>query len=446
MKALADKSIGIVGAGLVGSLLAVMLAKRGFAVTVYEKRKDMRRGEAERGRSINLALSERGWKALKTVGLDKKIQQIAIPMTGRLMHGETGTLAFQPYGLEGQAIYSVSRKALNMALIDGAEASGARVMFDVPIHTILTTESSIIMDDGSRLHHDILFGADGAFSAVRLAIMTQTDRFEYSQHYLEHGYKELSIPPAEDGGWRLGKNALHIWPRHSFMLIALPNLDGSFTCTLFFPFEGDVAFERLQTADSVRLFFAKYFPDVLPQMPTLVDDFFSNPTASLVTVKCFPWCKANVTLIGDAAHAIVPFYGQGMNAGFEDCTVINNLLDELDWPELLDRYQEARKPNADAIAELAFRNFIEMRDKVADPDFIIRKKVFTALHEKYPNEFMPVYSMVTFSHVDYAEALAQADLQDRFYERIRNEGLALNLANGSLMKRLINVWRADFAK
>jgi kynurenine 3-monooxygenase len=228
------------------------------------------------------------------------------------------------------------------------------------------------------------------------------------------------------------------------MLIALPNLDGSFTCTLFLSFQGAVSFDKLQKPGDLLSFFARYFPDVIPLMPTLVDDFFSNPTGSLVTVKCFPWHVGHAALIGDAAHAIVPFYGQGMNAGFEDCTILDQLLDEFDWPKALDRYQDLRKPNADALAELAFRNFVEMRDKVADEAFMARKKLFTALQEKYPAEFMPVYSMVTFSSVDYASALAQADLQDRFYERIQAEGLASSRPDENLLNRLIEIWRHDF--
>jgi len=434
------QNVGIVGAGLVGSLLAVFLARRGFPVTVYEKRPDMRRGEAEGGRSINLALSERGWRALRTVGLEKKVRDLSIPMKGRMMHDEAGKLSFQPYGIEGQAIYSVSRSGLNMALMDASEEAGADLLFDVPVEGIDLKTNEVTVRGGDRFRHDILFGADGAFSVVRLSIMLQTDRFEYSQHYLEHGYKELSMPPAQGGGWRLEKHALHIWPRHSFMLIALPNLNGSFTCTLFFPFEGGVSFDKLNTEANVIRFFTEYFPDALEQMPTLAEDFFANPTASLVTVKCAPWTHhERLALIGDAAHAIVPFYGQGMNAGFEDCSVLDALLNDCDWPEALALYQQLRKPNGDAIAELAFRNFIEMRDKVADTEFLERKRLFTALHEAYPKEFVPVYSMVTFSHEDYAEALAQADLQDGFYETLREQDML-----GTDPDSLISLWRDGF--
>lgn len=439
------RDIGIAGAGLVGSLLATVLAQRGCAVTVYEKRSDMRKGESARGRSINLALSERGWKALRLVGLDDKVRQLAIPMKGRLMHSESGELTFQPYGVEGQAINSVSRAGLNMVLMDAAEEAGASLKFEVQIDDVDFRNTALYFGKGQRAQHDILFGADGAFSAVRLAMMTHTDRFDYSQQYIAHGYKELIIPADAGGGWRLEKNVLHIWPRHSFMLIALPNIDGSFTCTLFFPFEGDLSFTSLKNPDDVRGFFARYFPDALPYMPTLTEDFFSNPTSSLVTVKCYPWCIGHAALIGDAAHAIVPFFGQGMNAGFEDCTVLGGLLDRYDWPEALDQYQSVRKPNGDAIAELAQRNFIEMRDKVADADFINRKRLFKALHERYPGEFMPVYSMVSFSHMDYKEALAQDDLQDRFYWRIREEGLAMNEPSGELLDNLIALWRREFA-
>jgi kynurenine 3-monooxygenase len=292
-----------------------MLARRGLQVTVYEKRADMRKTESDRGRSINLALSERGWKALRLVGMEENVRGLSIPMTGRLMHDESGRLSFQPYGVEGQAIYSVSRGGLNTALMDAAEQAGARIYFESPVLSVDVHTNDLIMGQGRR-HHDVLIGADGAFSSFRLSMMTQTDRFEYSQHFLEHGYKELSIPPAEGGGWRIEKNALHIWPRHSFMLIALPNLDGSFTCTLFFPFDGALSFNALREPYDVQQLFSRFFPDALEHMPTLADDFFHNPTGSLVTVNCFPWSHGTVALIGDAAHAIVPFYGQGMNAGF----------------------------------------------------------------------------------------------------------------------------------
>ncbi|MBS1543279.1 MAG: FAD-dependent monooxygenase, partial [Bacteroidetes bacterium] len=258
-------------------------------------------------------------------------------------------------------------------------------------------------------HHtsDLIIGADGAFSAIRGALQ-MTDRFEYSQTYIEHGYKELRIPPGPNGEFQLEKEALHIWPRQRFMLIALPNPDATFTCTLFFPFEGDPSFATLETDEDISQFFQKTFPDVVPLMPTLLEDFRDNPTSSLVTIRCYPWVRNKVVLIGDAAHGIVPFFGQGMNAGFEDCRILNQLLDASgdDWEKALPEFVRLRKPDADAIAQLALDNFIEMRDLVADPDFLLRKKIEARLHELYPSQWIPLYSMVTFNdNSRYSEAL-----------------------------------------
>lgn len=420
-----DRQIIIVGGGLVGSLWAVFLAKRGYQVDVFERRADMRRGGYSGGRSINLAMSERGWKALRKAGIESQLRHVAIPMRGRMIHSIDGHLNFQPYGRADQAIYSVSRGGLNLELIRIAETfPKVRFHFDMRCRGIDLDHQSAgfeNMQTGEKfsVKAPLLFGTDGAFSAVRSS-MQKTNRFNYSQEYLDYGYKELSIPPVGEGGFRIEKNALHIWPRGKFMLIALPNIDGTFTCTLFLPFEGEDAFEHLQTDGQVMAFFEKYFPDTIPMMPTLLEDFQQNPTSSLVTVRCNPWKYQNSTLLlGDAAHAIVPFFGQGMNAGFEDCTILDGLLDELDedWDTALEKFNAERIKDGNAIADLALRNFIEMRDLVADPVFLLRKKIAGWLHEKYP-EFMPVYSMVSFSHIPYSVALRESDEQDRLFEKI----------------------------
>lgn len=393
-------NIAIVGAGLVGSLLAVYLLKRGYRITIFERRSDMRKNQLNAGRSINLALSNRGIRALREVGLEGMLDEKAIPMHGRMMHDKKGNLTFQQYGKEGQFINSISRSGLNMALMTEAERLGATIHFDSRCNqtNLEDTELTISQGDSTGVHKfDLIIGADGAFSAVRAALQ-YTDRFTYSQEYLDHGYKELTIPPGKDGSFLIEKNALHIWPRDSFMLIALPNPDGNFTCTLFFPFEGPVSFEQLRTDEEIRLFFEKEFPDALKLMPTLVEEFKSNPTSSLVTIRCYPWVRNKTLLIGDAAHGVVPFYGQGMNAGFEDCRVLNDLLNVHgdNWDEVLPAFQKLRKPDTDAISHLAVENFIEMRDLVADDDFLLRKKIEAKLHTLYPDRWIPQYSMVTF--------------------------------------------------
>lgn len=425
------QKVAITGAGLVGSLLAMFLAKRGLAVNIFERRPDMRKQTVDGGRSINLALSDRGWKALEEVGVADAIRQIAIPMYGRMVHNIDGTLSFQPYGKEGQAIYSVSRAELNRTLMNCADTfDHVNMHFNQRCTRVDLDNTTLYLQDITtgetfKEEADLIFGADGAFSAVR-GSMQFTDRFDYAQDYIEHGYKELTIPPAPNGGWLLEKNALHIWPRKNFMLIALPNLDGSFTCTLFLEYEGNPAFEHLQTPDAVNAFFDRYFPDAKALMPTLIEDFFHNPTPSLVLIRCNPWVYKNkVALIGDAAHAIVPFYGQGMNCGFEDCSVLNQILDQntqngaINWANALQTYQKSRIPDANAIAELALRNFIEMRDLVADPHFLFRKEIEKRFYERYPSQYIPLYSMVTFSsHIRYSDALRIGKLQDQLFEKI----------------------------
>jgi len=421
------KSVTILGAGLVGTVLAVLLRKRGHEVTIYERRPDMRKEQIQAGRSINFALSSRGWKTLELAGLKEDIQQIAIPMPGRFLHQEDGSSAFQAYGKNGEAIYSVSRAELNKKLMDAAEKTGAKIHFDHRCTHVDIDQNEIDLETKSgkeQVKCDLLFGADGAFSSLRTAYSFR-DRTNFSQFYIEHGYKELNIPAGEKGTWLIEKNALHIWPRHNYMMIALPNEDGSFTCTLFFPFEGNPSFESIQTEEQILSFFKKQFPDAIALMPTLVHDFKHNPVSSLITTKIYPWhYKDQSCIIGDAAHAIVPFYGQGLNAGFEDCTILDQLIDRYpdDWATIFTEYEIARKPNADAIGELAFKNFIEMRDQVADPIFLQRKKVEKELGRRFPGKFNSVYEMVSFSHTPYEQAWNSTKAQDELWQKINAEG------------------------
>ncbi len=417
----------IIGAGLVGSLLSIYLSKRGHKVKIFERRPDMRKEKISAGRSINLALSDRGIKALKEVGIMEEIKKIAIPMHGRFMHNADGSTAYQPYGKEGQYINSVSRGELNKKLMNLAGQYGVDISFNEKCEAINWEKDEITFENQenhrlSTINYQLLFGSDGAYSAARLAHQLQHDRFQYQQHYIDFGYKELTIPAGNNGEFLMEKNALHIWPRGNYMLIALPNIDGSFTCTLFFPFEGEPSFASLDTKEKVETFFKTTFADAYHLMPTLVHDFFTNPVSSLVTVKCFPWVRENkFALIGDAAHAIVPFFGQGMNCGFEDCRVLNGLIDKHkeDWDLIVKEYQAMRKPDADAIAELALNNFVEMRDKVADPKFLLQKKIEAAFSKKYPDKWIPAYSQVTFSpQIRYSEALKNSIKQDAIMQQV----------------------------
>lgn len=417
------KNIGVVGGGLVGSMMAIYLRKRGYDVCVFERRADMRRSNIYAGRSINLALSTRGIKSLEEIGLSEQVKQNAIPMHGRMMHDVHGKLTFQPYGKQGQFINSISRSALNFVLMNEAERLGVKFSFDQQCTKVDLKTTSLEFrhaDSTVPQHFDLLIGADGAFSMARLAFQF-TDRFDLNQDYIDHGYKELHIPPGIAGAFQMEKNALHIWPRESFMLIALPNPDGSFTCTLFFPFKGKPSFASLKTDEEIESFFKKTFPDACALIPDVLNDFKSNPTSSLVTMKCYPWVRNNTLLIGDAAHAVVPFYGQGMNAGFEDCRVLNALLDQYsdDWDKVLPTFQETRKPDTDAIAQLALDNFIEMRDLVGDPAFLLRKKIEGKLHELYPDRWTPLYSMVTFNEsIRYSNAYSIGQKQKKIMDGV----------------------------
>ncbi len=420
------QTITLIGAGLNGPLLALGLVNRGFKVVLYERRPDMRRVRQSAGRSINLALSTRGIHALTQAGLWNDMRKIIIPMKGRMMHSLTSELAFQPYGKnEGEVINSISRAALNMALIDAAEAAGVTIFFQQRCTGIDLRSGTLHLrdeqtgEDGSH-ETEVVIGCDGSASAIRNE-MLKLNRFNFSQQYLDYGYKELTIPAAPDGKHVMETNALHIWPRGNYMLIALPNTDGTFACILFLPFEGPDSFAHLTTPASLQDFFQSSFSDAVPLMPNLTDNFFDNPTGAMVTIKCAPWHFEGCTLLlGDAAHAIVPFFGQGINCGFEDCTCLLGLLDRhvADWSRVFRDFEEARKVNTDAIADLAVENFVEMRDLVADPRFLFRKKVELALEAKYPRLFVPKYAMVTFHRIPYAVALERGRKQDQMLSEL----------------------------
>lgn len=411
----------IVGAGLGGSLLAVYLARAGCEVLVAERRGDPRARNYVGGRSINLAISARGIHALDRAGLTQQLLDNGVRMPGRMIHPVRGEPVFQPYSHDPtRANNSVSRSGLNLQLLNAAAAERTVTLrFDLPCVDIDFARPAALFrrDDGSteRVEADLIVGADGAYSAVRGALQ-RTERFDYSQSYLSHGYKELCIPPADGGGFRIERNALHIWPRGGSMMIALPNPDGSFTCTLFWPYEGPDSFAAVRSDDEVRRHFERVYPDALPHMPSLLEDFRSNPVGAMVTVRCDPWhLNGTVALLGDAAHAVVPFYGQGANASFEDCEALADALAEFpqDRRAALDAYQARRIRHANAIADMALANFIEMRDKTASRAFRARKRVEHALHGLLGNAYLPLYDMVSFTTIPYADARDRARRQDR---------------------------------
>ncbi len=426
----------LIGSGLAGGLLAAYLGRRGYNVDLYERRADPREGNIVGGRSINLALSTRGIHALEQLGIADQVLQHAIPMRGRMIHDKSGGLHFAQYDVDpNKHINSIGRAALNTTVIEAAQRyPNVRVHFNHRCTDVDLTEATAYLvacgveAAGSAgnlqlqqlqtipARGDAIIGVDGAFSAVRQSMQKKLKQFEYDESYLAHGYKELTIPPGPDGSWQMEKEALHIWPRKSFMMIALPNPDGSFTCTLFWEFEGPRSFKTTKTDEDVRRFFDEEFPDAVPLMPRLLEEFRENPTGSLVTIRCAPWYyRDKIALVGDAAHAVVPFYGQGMNAAFEDCVVLDECLAEfLDNRErAFAKYFARRKENADALADLAVENFVEMRDKTASRTFRAKKKLDHLLERLLPGIYLPLYTMVTFTRLPYAEAARRARLQDR---------------------------------
>jgi kynurenine 3-monooxygenase len=414
--------LSIVGAGLAGALLACYLGRAGRRVDLYEKRPDPRVHDPERGRSINLALSVRGIQALREVGLAEEVLRQAIPMRGRMIHSPSGALAFQPYGKDdSESINSVSRAGLNLTLIEAAaKLPSVRLFFEQRCTGIDLANATLELEVGSareprKLPCDIVIGCDGAYSAIRTA-MQRHERFNYQQDYLSHGYKELTIPAGPGGSFAMEKHALHIWPRHSFMMIALPNFDGSFTCTLFWPYEGPNSFAALQSDEDVLRFFRAQFPDAVPLLPDLAEQYRTNPVGPLLTVRCRPWhLDGRIALLGDASHAVVPFLGQGMNAAFEDCTVLHTSMTRHapDWGAAFVEYERLRKENTDALADMAVDNFLEMRDRVSSRLFRWKKKVDILLHRLLPAWYLPLYTLVTFTTTPYAAARRRARSQER---------------------------------
>jgi kynurenine 3-monooxygenase len=424
-----NQPVSILGAGLIGSVLGVYLKKRGLDVHIYDKRSDWRSQQVlSEGRSINMAISYRGWKALQKAGLKEKVETYTIPMFGRRIHDEHGKTYFQPYGKNDEAIYSVSRNILNQVLLDEAEREGVQLHFEHKVEHVDVSKNSIdfSLKDGQTktCKSEVVFGADGAFSSLRTAMQKQM-RLNFRQEYISHGYKELTIPATEDGAFAMDPNALHIWPRGNFMLIALPNQDKSFTCTLFMPFEDEkISFDKIRDEQDVVTFFQTYFNDAYQLMPSLTSDFCQNQTSALVNIECYPWTVNHCTLIGDAAHAIVPFYGQGMNSGFEDCFILDGLIEKygtFSWDLVFEKFQKMRKPDTDAICKLAMDNFKEMRDKVSDPRFLIRKKIEAKLHELFPYDWVPLYSMVTFTDIKYSDAYAIGMVQEAVLDKVMSD-------------------------
>ena len=437
------EKIAIIGGGLSGSLLAICLAKRGAQVELYERRGDIRKGQADAGRSINLALSTRGIEALKRVGLAEQVLNDAIPMNGRMMHSIDGQLTYQAYGKEGQYINSVSRSLLNIKLLELAdEFDNVKILFKQKCVDVDLNKNTAVMEDENgvqtNITADILFGSDGSFSAVRNE-MQKTSRFTYSQTYENYGYKELEIVPGPDSSFQAEEHALHIWPRGEFMMIALPNPGGNFTCTLFLPYEGERSFEKLQTPQEIEAFFKQYFADALPMMPNYIEDFMSNPTGSLVTIRCNPWVNKKFALIGDAAHAVIPFYGQGMNCSFEDVKELDEIIEAHypNWDDIFKNYQDARIKNANAIADLACKNFVEMRDLVGRPEFMRFKKIDNDLCAHYPEMYKSQYELVSFSKTSYKYAQDMGYKNEALIAHIMEHNLDTNIQNSEVIKPLI---------
>jgi kynurenine 3-monooxygenase len=445
-----SETITLVGSGLTGPLLAISLVQRGFRVRIFERRPDMRQVRLSAGRSINLAISTRGIHALREAGLWEAMRSIIVPMKGRMMHSPAGDLTFQPYGKdETEVINSISRADLNAALMNEAESRGVKIHFHERCTGFdLKTGAVRLRNEQTGLEQvaesEVVIGTDGAASAIRLE-MLKLPRFNFSQQYLDYGYKELTIAASPNAKHVLEPHALHIWPRGSYMLIALPNIDGTFACILFLPFEGQNSFASLDPDSKTAAFFEERFPDAVPLMPQLMQNYRDNPTGAMVTIKCSPWhVDGKSLLLGDAAHAIVPFFGQGMNCAFEDCTCLLQLLDRhgADWAKVFPEFESARKVDTDAIADLALENFVEMRDRVADPRFLFRKKVERALETKFPRHFVPKYSMVTFHRIPYSLAHSRGAIQDRMLGELcdsveRIEDLDWKKAESMIQRELV---------
>ena len=437
---LKNKNISIVGGGLVGSLLSVFLKKQGADVTVFDKRNDIRSSLYTGSRSINLALSNRGIQALEKMGISDSILKIAMPMYKRIMHDLNGNLTHQLYGQENQAILSISRKMLNAQLINVAEENGVNFDFGQECIAVDFNRTKLSFSNSSSFKSDFIFGSDGAGSVVRKLMKNSYPDLDAVESFIGYGYKELTIH-ANNGVHKLANNALHIWPRKSHMVIALPNLDGTFTCTLFAPLKGsNCAFDSLITNDDVNKFFTNYYCDLIDIVPDLVDQYFTNPLSSLGFVRCSSWKKKNVFLIGDACHATVPFYGQGMNSGFEDCYLLNEWLDK--YHDLnhdnINQFLNQRIIDTTAMQDLSMMNHIEMRDKTSDPAFLLQKKIEKWFSDKYPSKWIPLYSMVTFSHMGYEDAMRKGRIQhDIMHDIMKANKLCYDFNVNELLEKRI---------
>jgi kynurenine 3-monooxygenase len=441
------QNVALVGAGLAGSLLSIFLARRGHRVTIYERRPDPRKGPAAAGRSINLALANRGIHALEQAGLMDRLRPAMIPMRGRMLHDEEGHLQLVPYGNKPhEVIYSVSRGGLNNLLMDAAEATGqVSIRFGEACVGVAFERRRVRLRSGEN-PYAVLIGTDGSASAVRASILEAT-RGELDEKPLGHGYKELSIPAGPGGVFQMERNALHIWPRGEYMLIALPNADGSFTATLFLPNRGEESFEALKTPDDVHALFSRRFADAIPLIPDLVSDCFGNPTGHLETIHCRPWFfEDHALILGDAAHAIVPFHGQGANAAFEDCAALDECLAQAErpsnkadrpWTEIFAEFDSLRRPNTDAIAEMALENYVEMRSTVREPLFQLKKEISFRLEERHPGRFIPRYSMVMFHSIPYSEAQRRGRIQEGLLDELTKTARTADEVDYALADRLI---------
>jgi len=441
-----NEKIVLIGAGLAGPLMATYLAQRGYDVDIFERRPDMRKSDLSAGRSINLALSARGIQALEDVGLYNKIEPLTIPMQGRMIHDMDGNTHLQPYGQQRhEVIHSVSRAQLNMDLMRLAEETGkVHIHFNQKLVSADLDQNDLSFQDNITnqieiISFDHVFGCDGSASVLREAIVSRTEA-KYEKKPLGHGYKELTIPPSDSNGFQIEKNALHIWPRGQYMLIALPNMDRSFTCTLFFPMTGKISFETVKKNEEIISLFKSQFPDVLNLMPTLIDDFQKNPTGNLASVYCNPWhYDDKAVLIGDAAHAVVPFFGQGMNASFQDCSVMNDLihLHKGNWYSIFEVFSSIQIPNGHAIADMAIENYLEMRDHVNDPKYKKRRKLELALEKQFPDEFIPRYSMVSFHQIPYAEVYKRGEKQSELIDQLLEKDSTGESIDETLVKNII---------
>lgn len=416
----------VVGAGLIGPVVAIYLANRGYEVHLYERGADPAEAPPEEGRSVHLVVSERGWRALRGIGLEAEVRELCMPLRGRTIHLPDASLRFQPYGREDQAIFAVQRSVLNQIVATAASRHPRITPYfshrciDVDLDSMTLSFLPPNTDRPVRVRAEIVIAADGSFSRVRSAL-ARTDRFDYAQQYMCYGYKELRIPPAADGGFPLDHRTMHVWPRKRLMLSAFPNPDKSFTAMLVMPFEGETSFESITTPDELSALFRRELADAFALIPGLADEYCMRPPSSLVTIRCHPWIyQGRLALIGDAAHAMVPFFGQGMNAGYEDCVVLDECLacHDGDWSEALADYQRRRKPNSDAVTDMSLQNFIELSERVADPKFLLQKRLEQRIHQMYPDRFLPLYPMVAFSHIEYTEAQRIARAQHQVVQQI----------------------------